>query len=254
MQQANTQLGQLNQELMRSNANLQQFVFIASHDLQEPLRKIQSFGDLLKAQYADQLGTGVDFVDRMQSAANRMSALIRDLLIYSRLSHQPEANTLVSLAEVLHSVLTDLDLRIQESRAVVEIEAMPTIPGDASQMGQLFQNLVSNALKFCLPGQPPKIRISAERVAASDLPPSVRPTQWVETYHRIDVSDNGIGFEPMYVDRIFALFQRLHGKQVYPGTEIGLAICEKVVTNHGEAIQASSQPGLGATFGAYLPV
>lgn len=241
-------------DLRRSNDNLQQFAYIASHDLQEPLRKIQSFGDLLKNQYADSLGEGVMYLERMQAAASRMSTLIRDLLAFSRISTQQDATAPVSLNEVIQGVLSDLDIRIQETGAAITVEPLPTVSGDVSQLGQLFQNLLSNALKFRQSGISPVVRVSFRRIRAGELPLSVRPTRAAAAYQRIDVSDNGIGFDEKYIDRIFQVFQRLHGKSEFSGTGIGLAICEKVAANHGGAITATSQPGQGATFSVYLPV
>lgn len=242
------------QDLQRSNENLQQFASIASHDLQEPLRKIQSFSDLLKTQYGDALGEGVVYLERMQSAAGRMSTLIKDLLAYSRISTQQDATGPVALGAVVEGVLSDLEIRIGETGAQVTLESLPTVPGDGSQLGQLFQNLISNALKFRRPGVAPLIRVSCQRLPAGALPPSVRPTRSAPTYYHIEVADNGIGFEQKYVERMFQIFQRLHSKNEYAGTGIGLAICAKVVANHGGAIRATSQSGQGATFGVYLPV
>ncbi len=246
-------------DLERSNQNLQQFAYIASHDLQEPLRKIQSFGDILKSQYASQLGEGVDLLQRMQVAASRMSGLIKDLLAFSRISTRQEAAAVVSLEEVVKAVLNDLELVIQETGAVVEISPLPTVKGDPSQLSQLFQNLLSNALKF-QPADPPgaltvpHIRVTTKQVSATDLPPSIKPIRETAAYSCIDVVDNGIGFDQKYAERIFQVFQRLHGRNEFAGTGIGLAICEKVVANHGGAITAVSQPGRGATFSVYLPV
>ncbi|GAB3506738.1 hypothetical protein GCM10027341_40280 [Spirosoma knui] len=251
--QRTAELTAANQDLQRSNSNLQQFAYVASHDLQEPLRKIQSFGDLLKNGYADQLGDGVRYLERMQVAAHRMSTLIKDLLMYSRISTRQDASKAVSLAQVLSITLADLELSIQETGAIVDMDPLPTVQGDDSQLGQLFLNLLSNALKFQRPGVPPVIRIQTHLVSAEDLPPSVTPARQVPTYHRIDIVDNGIGFEPKYLDRIFQVFQRLHNSSQFAGTGIGLAICEKVVANHGGAITAMSQPGQGATFSIYLP-
>lgn len=250
---ANQELSESNHLLVRSNDNLQRFAYVASHDLQEPLRKIQSFGDLLKSQYADTLGDGVDVLNRMQSAANRMSVLIRDLLSFSRISTQRDTNALVPLSKVLNNVLLDLELAIAENSAVIDVADLPTVLGDALQLGQLFQNLISNALKFRHADTVPRIRISSQLVAADDLPPTVKPSRAAPAYHRIDVQDNGIGFDPKYVDRIFQVFQRLHSRSNFAGTGIGLAICEKVATNHGGTITATSQPGKGATFSVYLP-
>ncbi|QKZ14073.1 PAS domain S-box protein [Spirosoma sp. KUDC1026] len=249
----NEELEKANQLLIRSNDNLQQFAYVASHDLQEPLRKVQQFGDLLKTRYAGQLGDGIDYLNRMQSAASRMSALIRDLLTFSRISNSQNNSILVGLNQVVSGVLTDLDLRIQETKAIVHADALPVVQGDPSQLGQLFQNLISNALKFQQPGSIPEIWVSARRVNASDLPTGARPTRSSAAYHQIDVVDNGIGFDEKYVDRIFQVFQRLHGKNEFVGTGIGLAICEKVAANHGGAITASSKPGEGATFSIFMP-
>ncbi len=240
-------------DLQRSNQNLQQFAYIASHDLQEPLRKVQQFGDLLRHQYASQLGEGTDYLTRMQAAAGRMSTLIRDLLTFSRISTQQEATAPVSLEAVVRAVLTDLELVIQETKAEVNVGSLPTVQGDQSQLEQLFRNLLSNALKFRRASVAPVIHITTQRVAAQDLPAGVRPVREGTAYERIDVSDNGIGFDPKYVDRIFQVFQRLHGKNEFAGTGIGLAICEKVVANHGGAITATGQPGQGATFSVYVP-
>ncbi len=242
------------QELRRSNENLQQFAYVASHDLQEPLRKIQSFGDMLKKRYETQLGDGADYLNRMQSAAKRMSVLIEDLLTFSRITTRQEAANDVPLDQVLNSVLINLELRIKESRAVIEAQSLPVVQGDTSQLTQMFQNLLSNAIKFQKPDSNPVIRIITEKVDAADISDHVRLGREAAAYHRIDITDNGIGFEVKYLDRIFEVFQRLHGKSEYTGTGIGLAICQKVAINHGGAITASSQLGAGATFSVYLPV
>ncbi|GAB2595811.1 PAS domain S-box protein [Spirosoma areae] len=254
VQQRTEQLQVSIQDLQRSNENLQQFAYIASHDLQEPLRKIQQFSDLLKSQFSDQLGQGVDYLTRMQSAASRMSTLIRDLLSFSRISTGQNTPTKVPLDKVIEWVLTDLELLIQQTGGVVEVSSLPTVQGDPSQLRQLFQNLLSNALKFRQPTGSPVVRVSAGWVAAETLPLGLKPSREAIAYHHIEVSDNGIGFEEKYLDRIFQVFQRLHGKNEFSGTGIGLAICEKVVANHGGAITATSQPGQGSTFSVYLPV
>ncbi len=251
---ANNELSAINSLLSRSNSNLEKFAYVASHDLQEPLRKIQAFGDLLKSQYASQLGDGVAHLERMQAAANRMSTLIRDLLTYSRIATQQERIDTVPLTDVLTTVLTDLDLRIQETEATVSFtEDLPAIQGDRSQLEQLFQNLLSNALKFRRADVKPVIRIAYRLAFQNELPPTVKPVRTAALYHCIEIIDNGIGFDEKYVDRIFQVFQRLSGRNQYAGTGIGLAICEKVAANHGGAITASSQPGAGATFTLYLP-
>ncbi|GAB3038030.1 PAS domain-containing sensor histidine kinase [Spirosoma pulveris] len=242
------------QELTRSNENLQQFAFIASHDLQEPLRKVQQFGSLVRNQYSHLLGEGIDYIDRMQSAASRMSTLIRDLLSYSRISTQQDKRSLVSLKTVLQTVLGDLEMTAIQTKAIIELGNLPTLEGDPSQLELLFTNLLSNALKFHPPGIAPRIRVESQWVDAAMLPKSVRATGRALAYHRVDVMDNGIGFDEKYLDRIFQVFQRLHGKNEYAGTGIGLAICQKVVANHGGIITAYSQPGVGSTFSVYLPV
>ncbi|MFC5412667.1 PAS domain-containing protein [Larkinella bovis] len=250
----NEELAESNALLLRSNENLQQFAYIASHDLQEPLRKVQQFGDLLKTQYLTQLGEGANYLDRMQAAASRMSMLIKDLLTFSRISTQQDTTEAVSLQQVIHTVLTDLELRIQETGAQVTLGPLPTIQGDSSQLEQLFQNLLSNALKFLRPNISPVIRIDCQTIAMAHLPPTIKPTRIAPSYHRINVADNGIGFDDKYIDRIFQVFQRLHTRSEFSGTGVGLAICEKVATNHGGAITASSQPGLGSTFSVFLPI
>lgn len=250
---ANNELLEAVNLLSRSNSNLEKFAYVASHDLQEPLRKIMSFGDLLKSQYADQLGDGAAHLQRMQSSAERMSILIRDLLTYSRISTRQESTEPVALTDIVNTVLADLDLLIEETGAVVTVGPLPTVPGDPLQLWQLVQNLLSNALKFRQADRLPRIRVSAQSVAAADLPSTVKPARPAMTYHRIDVTDNGIGFDEKYVDRIFQVFQRLNGRSQFAGTGIGLAICEKVAANHGGTITASSQPGQGATFSVYLP-
>jgi PAS domain S-box-containing protein len=252
--QANEEMAEANRLFIQSNQNLEQFAFVASHDLQEPLRKIQSFGNLLQDQYGTQLGEGAELLERMQSAANRMSVLIKDLLTFSRIANRKNTVELVFIRDIVNTVLNDLDLVITETNAQVIVESMPSLHGDASQLGQLFLNLLSNALKFHQPDTPPIIKIRCQKVSSLNLPASIKPTHWAETYHRIDIADNGIGFDPKYIDRIFQVFQRLHGRQHYSGTGIGLAICEKVVVNHGGAITAISQPGKGSTFTVYLPV
>ncbi|GAB4030014.1 PAS domain S-box protein [Spirosoma gilvum] len=248
------QLMASNYDLRRSNENLEKFAYIASHDLQEPLRKIQSFGDILKAQHAEGLGDGVDYLERMQTAAARMSLLIKDLLTFSRISTRQEMTAVVSLNRVVAEVIDTLEFAIEQSEAKVQVAALPTVSGDESQLRQLFQNLLSNSLKFQKEGTIPLIQIQTERVKAHELPTAVRPGRSVDAYHRISVSDNGIGFDEKYIDRIFQVFQRLHGRNEFAGTGIGLAICEKVVANHGGAITANSKPGQGATFIVYLPI
>jgi PAS domain S-box-containing protein len=232
-------------ELARSNAELEQFAFVASHDLQEPLRKIQAFGDRLKLKCdSTQAPETRDYLDRMQNAAARMRTLIDDLLAFSRVMRRSEPFVPVDLGRVTREVLGDLEVRIEKSGAKVEVGELPTLDADATQMRQLILNLLSNALKFQPPGGTPVVKISARALSA----PSGEPLC------EISVQDNGIGFEEKYLDKIFAVFQRLHGRSEYEGTGVGLAVCRRIVDRHHGNITARSQPGQGATFVVTLPV
>jgi PAS domain S-box-containing protein len=238
-------------ELARSNRELEQFAYVASHDLQEPLRKIQAFGDRLRSSYGNQLAEqGQEYITRMMSSAGRMRRLIDDLLSYSRVSTRPLPRTEVDLNETIRDVLIDLEELVNRTKARVDVAAMPTIRADASQMRQLFQNLLENALKFHKPDTPTRVTIRAAQLPAhaSDPEDSVeRPAV------RIEVTDEGIGFDEEYRDRIFQVFQRLHPRSEYEGTGIGLAIVRKIVDRHGGTVSASSRPGHGATFAVILP-
>ncbi|WP_020602927.1 sensor histidine kinase [Spirosoma spitsbergense] len=259
-------LKKLTVELQRSNQNLQQFAYVASHDLQEPLRKIQSFGDILINQYSAELATnGIGIIHRMQVAATRMSALIRDLLTYSRLSGQVDPFVTVSLEQIVSEVTSDLELAIHKAEATVLIESLPVVQGSPLQLRQLFQNLLSNALKFRKTTVPPRVRVSSRKVTGSDISSdSVSPIGEMlhyadaatdaQQFWEISVADNGIGFDRKYTSRIFQVFERLHGKDKYDGTGIGLAICQKVVMIHDGSITVRSQPDNGSTFLIYLPV
>ncbi|RYF72714.1 MAG: hypothetical protein EOO39_11670 [Cytophagaceae bacterium] len=243
------------QQLRESNQSLEQFAGVASHDLQEPLRKVQSFGNLLAQQFGPQLGeSGQNLIQRMQSASDRMSILIRDLLAYSRLTSQSEQNTSLDMTVLVTEVLTDLETRMADENAVVDVAPLPTIMGSALAMRQLMQNLIGNALKFSRPGVPPHVQVSAEQVQGRQLPGSL-PVPRVNAYWAIKVSDNGIGFDVRYKDQIFGAFQRLHNRNSsYSGTGIGLAIVKKVVDQHHGAIEAQSKIGEGSTFIVYLPI
>jgi light-regulated signal transduction histidine kinase (bacteriophytochrome) len=229
-------------DLERSNADLRNFAHVASHDLQEPLRKITAFGDRLRKHCAAALDEkGNDYLQRMTDASHRMQGLIEDLLTFSRVSmHQVPAQE-IDLNELLTTVLEDLEIAIGETGATIERPApLPSIHADRSQMGQLFQNLVSNALKFHRPGETPHITVSASEPVAGKV--------------RVEFRDRGIGFEPRYADRIFGIFQRLHGRNEYEGTGVGLAICRKIVELHHGTITALGEPGVGATFLVELPL
>jgi PAS domain S-box-containing protein len=249
----NEELEEANQLLSRSNENLQQFAYVASHDLQEPLRKIQQFSDILKSKNEIGIGKEIHYLDRIQSAAGRMSVLIRDLLDFSRIQTEYDTDGPVPLHQVVRSVLMDLDLVVSETEAKIKVGDLPVLHGNRGQLGQLFQNIISNALKFRKPDLAPEINISGSPILYTELPPDVKPTRATKIYHLIQVDDNGIGFDTKHLDRIFQVFQRLHSKHEIEGTGIGLAICEKVVSNHGGAITATSKPGQGASFKIYFP-
>ncbi len=231
-------------KLARSNAELEQFAYVASHDLQEPLRKIQAFGDRLKTKYEANLGPeGIDYLGRMQNAAARMQVLIQDLLTLSRVASNSKPFAAVDLNEVVRTVVSDLEMRIQDTQGRVEIGPLPAIWGDRGQMAQLFQNLIGNGLKFRKPGESPVVKIHSQMQKLA----SGEAECW------ITVEDNGIGFDEKYRDRIFQIFQRLHGRNEYEGTGIGLAICRKIVDRHNGSITANSSPGAGARFLITLP-
>lgn len=235
-----------------SNRELEDFAYIASHDLQEPLRKIQAFGDRLQAKYGEMLGEeGRDYLERMRGAAGRMQTLIKALLAYSRVSTRCQPFTAVSLAEVMQEVISNLEARLEETAGQVEVGYLPVIEADPSQMVQLLQNLVVNALKFHREGLAPLVKVFA-RVTRPE-PEHIFGLSPMELC-RIYVEDNGIGFNHKYLERIFLPFQRLHGRGRYEGTGIGLAICRKIAERHGGTITASSTAGQGSTFIVTLPM
>jgi PAS domain S-box-containing protein len=239
-------------KLERSNRELQDFASVASHDLQEPLRKIQAFGDRLKTRYAPQLSEeGRDYLARMQNAAGRMQTLINDLLTFSRVTTKARPFAEVDLGQVAREVLSDLEVRLEQVGGRVEIGRLPALEADPLQMRQLLQNLIGNALKFRRPDEPPVVRVSAEAVERADA--SAAPPARPRAAYRIAVADNGIGFDEKYLDRIFTVFQRLHGRNAYEGNGVGLAVCRRIAERHGGSITAESSPGRGATFYVTLP-
>jgi PAS domain S-box-containing protein len=230
---------QLQDSLTESNAALEQFAYVASHDLQEPLRTMRMYAQLVTARYRGSLDSEADkFLDFISSAANRMSSLVQDLLAYARLTTENERPSSVALDEDLEAALTHLDQAIQESGATITHDSMPVLPVDRGMMVRLFQNLIGNAVKYRKPDQPPTVHISAEQ----------RGHEWV-----ISVRDNGIGFDPKYASSIFVPFKRLHTAEEYPGTGVGLAICRRIVQSQGGRIWAESVPGEGTTFSFTLP-
>ncbi len=258
--QAEETLAQKAAELARSNAELEQFAFVASHDLQEPLRKIQAFGDRLKAKCdAVKLDEGRDYLQRMQNAAARMQTLINDLLTFSRVISRTEPFVAVDLNVLTREVLGDLEVLIEKTGAKVEVAELPTLEADPLQMRQLLQNLIGNALKFQPPGAVPTVRIQG-RVQVqptvhfvNQQPAGAGDTAVSAQFCELTIQDNGIGFDEVYLEKIFAVFQRLHGRNEYEGTGIGLAVCRRIVDRHGGTITARSKPGEGATFTVRLP-
>ncbi len=238
------------QQLEVSNQELERFAFVASHDMQEPLRKIKTFGNMLKQHYPPQdNGDGRIFLTKMLTSAERMSNLIRDLLSFSRLKNQPDGFQRVSLGEILNWVLMDLEVPIKSTNATITVGSLPEIDVVPTQIEQLLVNLIGNALKYTKPGVPPVISILATQVSGADYP-GLFPDQF---YYQLSISDNGIGFDEKYLDRIFDVFQRLHAKAKYEGTGIGLAICKRVVAYHNGYITARSKEGVGTTFVIVLP-
>lgn len=228
-------------ELARSNRDLEEFAFVASHDLQEPLRKVHSFGEQLKSRFGRLLGEeGSDYIDRMQKATERMQRMIAELLDYSRVTTKDQSFRSTDLNTVAQEVLSDLESRIAHCQGRVELGDLPTIDADPLQMHQLLQNLIGNALKFHPAGTAPVVKVGVKSSTSNRI--------------EIFVEDNGIGFDINNLERIFQPFQRLHGRGEYDGNGMGLAICRKIVESHGGSITAESSPGKGATFLVTLPV
>lgn len=235
-----------------SNQELRDFASIASHDLQEPLRKIRTFGERLKAKCADALSEeGLDYLERMQNASKRMQIFIQELLTYSQVSTRAEPFRTVDLKAILIDVLSDLQVRIDETGGRIEIGELPLLEGDPSQMRQLFQNLIGNALKFH-GEKSPLVKVHGWTIDAAEEYSAESPAAGPRC--RILVEDNGIGFDERNAERIFAPFQRLHGRSAFEGTGMGLAICRKIVERHGGVITAKSTPGRGSTFMITLPL
>ncbi len=241
-------------ELERSNQELQQFAYVASHDLQEPLRKICTFGDRLQSKAGDKLDEdGRQCVERMQNAAVRMQSLIEGLLSLSRVATREQRFKAVDLGQVVREVVTDLEMQIERVEGRVEVGKLPTIQADPLQMRQLLQNLIGNALKFHRDEEPPLVKVSGRFLGGrEEAGEHRRPAR--DERCRIVIEDNGIGFDEKHRERIFGVFQRLHPRDVYEGTGIGLAVCRRIVERHGGTISAQSKPDHGTTFEIVLPV
>ena len=247
LQKSDEKLQEFARQLERSNRELQDFAYVASHDLQEPLRKIVVFGERLKEKNAGKFGPeSVDYLNRMQSAAGRMQTLINSLLSFSRVTSKAQPFTPVNLAEVAAGVVEDLEGRIELVKGRVEVGSLPVIDAEALQMRQLLQNLIGNALKFRRSEEPPVVKIEAQIIPDPDAPE--------KQLCRLMVSDNCIGFDEKYLDRIFNVFQRLHTRNEYEGTGMGLAIVKKIALYHGGNVTAKSKLGEGSTFILTVPV
>ena len=249
LKKANKKLLELNQNLLRSNGELEQFAYITSHDLQEPLRKIQTFVDLIQRNPENQESLD-KYLEKISHCASRMSLLINNVLSYSRLIRADDPPRDTDLNEILEAVRTDFELLIDERKAEIKSGKLPTIKGMPLQMEQLFANLISNSIKFN--ERTPVIEITSEKVSAAEVE-HVNGLKSKHPYFKIVFRDNGIGFENQYAEKVFTIFQRLNQKNAYAGSGIGLALCKRIVENHNGAILASATPGLGATFTVYLP-
>jgi PAS domain S-box-containing protein len=255
VQQKTIELQNKNAELERSNHKLEEFAHAASHDLKEPIRKVHFFTNQLKDQLLDRL-TDLErsSFQRIEIATQRMNLLVDDLLQYSHVSHiASQQKEWINLNDKLQKVLEDLELDIQQKNAVIEVKQLPSILGYRRQLQQLFQNLISNALKYSKRNTRPHIVIDAKKLDKKDAPVKLPQRVHADHYHLITVSDNGIGFEQEYAERIFQMFQRLHGKNEYGGTGVGLAIALKVAENHDGTIIAEGHPGKGSAFKIFLP-
>jgi two-component system CheB/CheR fusion protein len=247
-------LNKANAELNYSNESLEQFAYIASHDLQEPLRKIKTFSGLLQDKFTEELSPAAqDLISKITSSSERMSTLIREVLDFSRILHNDVAFEKVNLNQIISDIIDDFDLLIAEKKAVIHCGKLPVIEAIPVQINQLFNNLIANSLKFSKKDNPPVITISsemlpdAEKVNHKTLIPNVH-------YCKICIKDNGIGFEQQYADQIFLIFHRLHGRIEFSGTGIGLALCKKIVVNHHGEINAQSKGTDGALFQILLPL
>ncbi|HEY0656024.1 MAG TPA: PAS domain S-box protein [Chryseosolibacter sp.] len=240
-----------NKELAAMNQELASFAYVSSHDLQEPLRKIQTFATrIVETEEATLSAKARDYFSRMQSAALRMQKLIEDLLAYSRTNTTEKKFERTDLNDVISEIRTELKETIESKKAKITVQKLPTLDTIRFQISQLFTNIFTNALKFSKPDVAPEITITHEVVEGSSFGQIANAEK---LYHKISVSDNGIGFEPEHKHKIFEVFQRLHGRSEYSGTGIGLAICKKIVDNHGGVINAESELDHGATFNIYLP-
>jgi PAS domain S-box-containing protein len=252
--EANDALTRMNHELARSNANLEEFAYAASHDMKEPIRKIHFFSDRLRNTLYEKLNeVEKHLFDRMEIAAKRMSSLIDDLLSYSQVSLKPQAFERIDLNKLVAQVIGDFDLEIEQKKAKISLGPLPVINGHQRQLQQVFHNLLSNSIKYTRDEITPEISITASEKKGNDTRLHLPPDKAEKRFYEIIVRDNGIGFEQKEANRIFNVFTRLHGNAEYKGTGIGLSIAKKVIENHEGSIVAESEPGQGATFKIYFP-
>ena len=246
------ELAESNESLTHSNEELAQYAYVASHDLQEPLRKIRIFTDML-AKQEDLADRSTELIGKVSDSAARMSLLIKDLLDFSRLLKADMLMRPVDLTEVMKAVSSDFELTVMEKNARIAIGALPTITGVSLQMNQLFYNLLGNALKFVGADKTPEISVYARTMTLEEAGRFIRQPFGFSNYYDIVFTDNGIGFEPEYSEQIFDVFKRLHGRDIYPGSGIGLALCRRIIANHNGYLYAESSPGQGSTFHIILP-
>jgi PAS domain S-box-containing protein len=250
LNELNRSLESKNRELERSNDEMASFSYVASHDLQEPLRKIQTFARLIHEKDFDVLSEkGKDYFQRMQAASSRMQILIDDLLTFSRTNTLPKEFKTTDLNQVLESVKKEIKDSIEENNATIHSTPLPTANVVAFQIKQLLENLLLNSIKYAKKNVPPVINITSSIVEGQNLDGLAADRRYI----RIDIEDNGIGFDQQYAEKIFELFQRLHGKHEYPGTGLGLAICKKIIQNHKGLIKAEGREGIGSIFSIFLP-
>lgn len=250
VEERTAELKTANKALETSNLQLEQYAYIASHDLQEPLRKIITFCHIVDERYLAEGEEARKYMNKIISASERMKTLINDLLEYSRLSITRQfAET--SLRNILQDALSDLELIIREKQAVLDIGELPELEVIPDQLRQVFLNIISNALKFSKPGQKPEVKISSFFINQKSFDAK---TDAEGSFAKITITDNGIGFDETYTDRIFTMFQRLHGRAEYAGTGMGLAIVKKIIENHNGLLMATSKEGLGSTFSFIIPI
>jgi len=251
--QARAHIEEVERKVVERTRELQEFAYGVSHDLQEPLRKVMAFGDRLREKCTGQIDDdALDYLKRMQDAAGRMRNLINDLLALSRVTTQARPSIPLNLNTLAAEVLSDLEVLVEKVGGKVEVGTLPTIQADATQMRQLFQNLIGNALKFRKKDVAPVIQIQAEPIAAAPAP-VIADDETPNRIWQFKFQDNGIGFDEKYREKIFEVFQRLHNRSEYEGSGIGLSLCRKIVSRHGGTIAAESSPGSGATFVITLP-